>query len=81
MMQSFFDTYNCMRSFTNYIKPLSYDEWHDLPEDHKAAVLFVQYWQVVILHLPLYSNLNCFCSGHTAMTYNLLAVTDTMFYS
>lgn len=49
MMQSFFDTYNCMRSFTNYIEPRSYDEWYYLPEDHKAAVLFVQYFDEILL--------------------------------
>lgn len=42
-MREFYETKKMYREYTQYRRPLSYDEWHVLPEGHKAAVLFVQF--------------------------------------
>lgn len=48
MISTFYDTKNCFKTYTHYIEPLSYDDWTKLPEDHKAAVLYVQFFSSII---------------------------------
>lgn len=45
----FAETRDLFRSYTNYSKPLSFDEWNNLPRDHKAAVLYLQFYDQVTL--------------------------------
>ena len=49
MIASFYDTRSNFRTFINYTKPLSYDQWMTLPEDHKAAALFVEFFNEIML--------------------------------
>ena len=37
------------RDYTGYTKPLTYEEFEELPHDHKAAVLFVQFYDQITL--------------------------------
>lgn len=48
-MREFYETKKMYREYTQYRRPLSYDEWHVLPEGHKAAVLFVQFFDQICL--------------------------------
>jgi len=49
MLGEFYTTRNLFRDFTNYQGPLSYEEWLALPEEHKAAVLYLQYFEQITL--------------------------------
>lgn len=42
-------TKNLFREYTGYTEPLSYDEWNSLPQDHKAAVLYLQFFEQITL--------------------------------
>lgn len=48
MFTAFYETRNLMRSYTGYIKPLSYDEWTNVPDNQKSAVLFVQFFNPIV---------------------------------
>lgn len=49
MMSEFYTTRNSFREFTGYSNPLSFDEWDALPEDQKAAVLYLQFFDQITL--------------------------------
>lgn len=49
MMNSFYDTKNLFKNYIQYNKPLSYDQWLALDDDHKAAALYVQFFDEIIL--------------------------------
>ena len=49
MMSTFFDTKRSFATYVNYTEPMSYDEWMEIPSDHKAAALFVQYFNQILL--------------------------------
>lgn len=46
---AFRDTFNMFLEFTHYTRPLSYEEWKEFPEDRKAALLFVQFYNEITL--------------------------------
>lgn len=48
-MNDFYVTRDLFRSHTSYERPLSYGEWKKLPDDHKAAVLYVQFFETITL--------------------------------
>lgn len=45
----FYNTRNLFVEYTGYTGPLSYEEWLAVPDDHKAAVLFCQFFDVITL--------------------------------
>lgn len=45
----FYETRAMFRSYLNYTQPLSYDQWMELPEDRKAAALFVQFFKEITM--------------------------------
>lgn len=45
----FYATKAMFMNHTAYDKPLSYDEWMNLSTDHKAAVLYVQFFEQITL--------------------------------
>lgn len=49
MMKSFYETREMFRNYIGYTKPLSYEEWLSLPDDHKAAALYVQFFNEILL--------------------------------
>lgn len=49
MSNAFAESRNLFTMYTGYIKPLSFDEWKDLPDSHKSAVLFVQFYEEITL--------------------------------
>lgn len=49
MSKQFYETRSLFRSYINYTSPYSFDQWNSLPEDHKAAALYVQYFDQIIL--------------------------------
>lgn len=49
MSNAFAETRNAFIEGTQYTRPLSYAEWLTIPEEHKAAVLFVQYYDQIML--------------------------------
>lgn len=49
MNNQFRETRKLYINYLQYTKPLSYVEWVALPEDHKAAALFVQYFDQIEL--------------------------------
>lgn len=46
---SFYATRDLFLSHTGYTHPLSYDEWLATPDDHKAAVLYLQFFDQITL--------------------------------
>ena len=48
-MSEFAVTKDLFVNYTNYTKPLSYDEWMSCPDDHKAAVLYCQFYDTITL--------------------------------
>lgn len=46
---AFYATYKMFRNYLGYDGPLSYELWLALPEDHKAAGLFVQFYDTISL--------------------------------
>ena len=49
MANAFNETRNLFSRFTQYTKPLSYEEWMEVPYSSKAAVLFVQFFDEITL--------------------------------
>ena len=49
MSNQFRETRKIYSDYLQYTKPLSYVEWVSLPEDHKAAALFVQFFDQIEL--------------------------------
>ena len=45
----FYTTKRMFISYISYTQPLSYDEWIALPDSHKAAALFVQFFPEITL--------------------------------
>lgn len=45
----FAETRNIFRSYLEYSSPLSFEEWSQLAEDSKAAVLYVQFYEQITL--------------------------------
>lgn len=45
----FYATKAMFRDYLNYTKPLSYDEWMHVSDDDKAAVLYVQFFDQIVL--------------------------------
>ena len=46
---AFQDTLTMFRNSLGYTRPLSYEEWRELPHSKKAAVLFVQFYNEITL--------------------------------
>lgn len=49
MSIQFKETYNLLKDYTHYTKPLSYNEWLALADDYKVGVLFVQFYEQISL--------------------------------
>lgn len=49
MSKEFYTARSLFREHINYTHPYSFDEWSNLPEDHKAVGLYVQYFDQIIL--------------------------------
>ena len=49
MANNFAETRNLFTLYTQYVEPLTFDQWNDLPEDRKSAVLFVQFYDEITL--------------------------------
>ena len=49
MSNTFAETRNLFTMYVGYVRPLSYDEWKALPESHKSAALFVQFYDEITL--------------------------------
>lgn len=49
MKNSFYETKTMFRNYINYSKPLAFDQWDALPDDEKAAVLFLQFFEQITL--------------------------------
>lgn len=45
----FYATKAMFRDYLNYTKPLSYEEWLNVSDDDKAAVLYVQFFDQIVL--------------------------------
>lgn len=45
----FHATRNLFRNYLGYTGPLSYDEWMDVDDEDKAAVLYVQFYSQIVL--------------------------------
>lgn len=48
-LSSFYDARRLFREYTGYSEPLSFDEWNSHPSGHKAALLFVQFFDQITL--------------------------------
>lgn len=49
MMNTFYETRNLFKNYIQYTKPLSYVQWLALNDDHKAAALYVQFFNEILL--------------------------------
>ena len=49
MGNAFAETRKNFIAGTRYVRPLSYEEWMDIPQANKAAVLFVQFYEQITL--------------------------------
>lgn len=49
MSREFYETRSMFRSYINYTDPYSYEQWLSLPQDHKCAALYVQFFDEIIL--------------------------------
>lgn len=49
MSNAFAESRNLFTMYTGYIKPLTFDQWSTLPDSHKSAVLFVQFYDEITL--------------------------------
>lgn len=49
MMNTFYETKKLFTDYIQYTKPLSYVQWLALNDDHKAAALYVQFFNEIIL--------------------------------
>lgn len=48
MSREFYETKEIFANHIGYEKPYTFEEWNNLPQDHKAAALFVQYFNLVL---------------------------------
>ena len=48
-INAFYETRNLFISYTSYVKPLTFEQWRAVPEDQKAAVLFVRFFEQVCM--------------------------------
>ena len=48
-LSALYETRNLFISYTSYVKSLSFEQWKAVPEDQKAAVLFVQFFDQVCM--------------------------------
>lgn len=68
---TFAETRNLFTMYVGYVSPLSFDEWKALPESHKSAALFVQYYDEITLawyklksvysYIPDEDGVSCVC--------------------
>ena len=49
MMNTFYETKKLFTDYIQYTKPLSYVQWLSLNDDHKAAALYVQFFNEILL--------------------------------
>lgn len=49
MTNPFYSTRDFFKEATLFDRPLSYDEWMNCPDDHKAAVLYLQFFDQITL--------------------------------
>ena len=49
MSREFYETRSLFRSYVEYDHPYSYDEWSNLLDEHKVAVLYCQFFDEIIL--------------------------------
>lgn len=49
MMNTFYETKKLFTDYIQYTKPLSYVQWLSLNDDHKAAALYVQFFNEIVL--------------------------------
>ena len=47
-LAAFYETRNCFAELTQWHTQLSYEEWNNSPRDHKAALLFVNFFNKMI---------------------------------
>ena len=48
-MKEFYETRKLYRDYTHYEKPLTFDQWSSLDRGYKAAVLFIQFFDEILL--------------------------------
>ena len=48
-LNALYETRNLFISYTSYVKSLSFEQWKAVPEDQKAAVLFVQFFEQICM--------------------------------
>lgn len=48
-MNPFIETKNLFTSYLNYTEPLTFDQWLATPDDYKAAVLYLQFFDPITL--------------------------------
>ena len=48
-MREFYETRKVYREYTHYQKPLSFEEWSSLQDCYKTAVLFIQYFDEILM--------------------------------
>lgn len=56
-LAAFYETRNLFIQYTQFVKPLTFDQWKLVPQDHKAAVLFVQFFDQVCMAWNKYNKL------------------------
>lgn len=49
MFTQFKETYNSICAAIGYVKPLSYEEWIQLPDEYKAGAIYVQFFDQICL--------------------------------
>ena len=49
MSKEFYETRKLFRSYLDYTSPYSFEEWNSLPTEKKAAALYVQYFDQILL--------------------------------
>ena len=48
-LAAFYETRDTLSNYINYTEPLSFDEWKATPDDQKAAVLYLQFFNEITL--------------------------------
>lgn len=48
-LTALYETRNLFISYTSYVKSLSFEQWMAVPEDQKAAVLFVEFFEQICM--------------------------------
>lgn len=49
MSREFYEARKMFRDYTGFEDPLSYEQWMSRPQEHKAAILYVQYFDQILL--------------------------------